>query len=338
MKLLWGMLDVENPSPALRRVPVQRLLDVSKWFESMETAGKNSPEDKRKSKPRAYSLYTARTFDEGSSKPPSSETPQSGMAETAKKPEPTKKPEDTQSDDILLKPTVHVLMKIREIKAPVIASTNPEKELIFKAFWQQVEEVIGVDHGAEWSTYYDGMKQKTSELQDIMNNIFGYESITVAFDENTKEETWVHCLPETITNNAASNVILQGIQDLLKSNETTSKTTSCKMFIRMLTLGTLYDKAQREAGSSEARIKTYHNGFDPIDKKEDILEHKQWLISRLMEGERGKKTFSEEMFFRRFDLAQLLLLEAIGLLIAMLCIQKARPGISSQGPWPPLGT
>ena len=73
----------------------------------------------------------------------------------------------------------------------------------------------------------------------------------------------------------------------------------------------------------------------PFNKKEDILEHKQWLISRLMEGE---KTFSEEMFFRRFDLAQLLLLEAIGLLIAMLCIQKARPGISSQGPWPPLGT
>jgi hypothetical protein len=56
MQALWDMLDADNASPALHRVTVRKLMDVSGWFEQMWVGGASVDEPAPERKPKVTSF------------------------------------------------------------------------------------------------------------------------------------------------------------------------------------------------------------------------------------------------------------------------------------------
>ena len=174
------MLDVDNPSPALQRVPMDRMSHIFGWFQRMQTGSKPAlPSPMRDAVPKAKPAPTQEPKSEHTkpepeytkpeTQPPKDTKDPKGQTPSAPSPPPTaeeKPPEDYTK----------LLQKYTDGTVPNGGLVNiypgtlkpEEKAELARSFWNEIRNLLGLKAGAPWSAYYDGMaKSAVKGLTDV---------------------------------------------------------------------------------------------------------------------------------------------------------------------------
>ena len=159
------MLDVDNPSPALQRVPMDRMSHIFGWFQRMQTGSKPALPSpmrdavrkaaKTASEPKSEPEYMQPPKDPKETQPPKDPK---GQTPSAPSPPPTaeeKPPEDYTK----------LLQKYTDGTVPNGGLVNiypgtlkpEEKAELARSFWNEIRNLLGLKAGALWSSYYDRM-------------------------------------------------------------------------------------------------------------------------------------------------------------------------------------